>query len=1492
LWTAGTPAIVIDLGSLLPEPNPAPGDTNVYTVNVPGVVYADTIVAHLQTTVTCGDYDPADKISFFVYGETPGQAVVNFEYSTGNSNNQDVGLLHDSIYITPVPVEIQIIEITLDAEGCYPLILDGSWIELKEGDNEYRVTKKQDTYERYPLDRQFAPKYDMLGQIGQGWTIANGMGLGERSQLKFYNAKQFSPLDTVSEKRKADIHLGVSWIGTADVNGVDIGGYGTNYANWGYEIAVGVSAGFPPARIIAGDILATSGELSPGFDLAVSVADSIRAEIQDQLIDDMAEDAVTDNIPYLDMFLAVVEFLIQIATVDEKFEGSDLIKFQDVPRNSNDRHFVWIGLAQEAVAVGTGTSYVNFMFSGDPFFPDPTVKANHYQKGTWLHHVIVYYQPVRLSQITMDKPEEQIYDPNTIIPLSARVEKGTAPYIIEWTASTKAIDGTITDVQSLGGSPSTWSTDTDVSQTLEAGTYLITVQVTDEEGSTDTDSWNVTVLGPPGTPTVSIDPTRVETMEWYTVNWNAVPGATSYEVEESKDGGPWFTHPPQTWLYNHFITADYGQYSYKVSAVDDLDHSATSAPPITIIVDPAHIDALVMRGPPARVATGVDYGVNWEWGPQAVNGYVLWEYTHDASLNRIQTAEVDFPGCPNLMGELCRTDPIFNHDEDETTWYEYEVAAKLANGLPGSVSNVEGTHIYPAPDLVPVISTTPNSVGVGARYRVSWVDDNLDADSYCWKEYTSDPNSPVDEACTSVTSLMRFKSPSVTTTYNYRVRAKNNAGSTAWSEAASKTVYYGTAPGIPVISASETLVDPNQVYTIGWPRVEAEWGYQLQEATNPSFSGALDYYYYPTPSPPANSEVFSHAQLGLTDYYYRVIGLSTQGNSAPSDTISVRVIGTDSPPPPALHDPGGTVLPGRDFTISWTPVDGAVSYQLQANTDPTFAALWTPGDYPSTSATSMVIDHPASLFPDTTNLYYRVRVFSHVAGKSTWSKIIMKQIYEPDCAAMGLTAPPTPTNLRAEPPTVLADEEFVIRWDPAPHAVEYEVGRDHGVLGLWGCDGWIDRYLGPDTSILQSEPMDYSVSGDDEKGVCYWVKAWNNCGGSPLSAPLNVKCVTYALDSDGDGFGNPATAQVSCVDIPGRVRQAGDCDDGDPETYPGAPQVCDGKNTDCNDPVWPALSGDEWDDDGDTFTECNGDCDDTYPLAGPGAPEINDGVDNQCPGDRGFGLVDELEVLGFFNPNDPDELSWAPQPAAFGYDVAQLDSPLFTGNCQRTFTSGTTLSTAAPVEISYYVARAAAAHMGSWGADSAGDRSLICDDEQLCDDNADNDGDGLIDCDDPDCGVQWFCPRIFTFMDTVHDDLEETALLDFFTTIDLFEDEYMLFEIQRGAETFAWCAEQADEYVSQYLTMAGTAGDSWVSGPWNKWVHEPLGWAGPTTESFTNLYTGFAWISELEILNGLTIIPEDEANCEAHMAAPELCGEGFWRLTIRIAATRDEACGF
>ncbi len=128
----------------------------------------------------------------------------------------------------------------------------------------------------------------------------------------------------------------------------------------------------------------------------------------------------------------------------------------------------------------------------------------------------------------------------------------------------------------------------------------------------------------------------------------------------------------------------------------------------------------------------------------------------------------------------------------------------------------------------------------------------------------------------------------------------------------------------------------------------------------------------------------------------------------------------------------------------------------------------------------------------------------------------------------------------------------------------------------------------------------------------------NDCNGV---VDDNARAVTWYLDGDRDGYGSArGGTMVSCEPVPGHSLLPGDCDDTQASVNPVATELCNGRDDDCNGMAdFQVGPGDFEDDDGDQAPDLRcpmggTDCDDRDPRRAPGATEICDGVDNNCDG--------------------------------------------------------------------------------------------------------------------------------------------------------------------------------------------------------------------------------------------------------------------------------------
>jgi predicted outer membrane repeat protein len=152
----------------------------------------------------------------------------------------------------------------------------------------------------------------------------------------------------------------------------------------------------------------------------------------------------------------------------------------------------------------------------------------------------------------------------------------------------------------------------------------------------------------------------------------------------------------------------------------------------------------------------------------------------------------------------------------------------------------------------------------------------------------------------------------------------------------------------------------------------------------------------------------------------------------------------------------------------------------------------------------------------------------------------------------------------------------------------------------------------------------------------------NNCDGS-VDPDESLDAATWYRDLDGDGFGATASGHRSCVAGATDVTIDTDCDDASAFVHPGADEICDGQDNNCDgvadddvdfmstwyadrdedgygDPTSP-LRGCSMPSPGFPVATSYTDCDDTDFNIHPGAEEVCDGVDNDCDGWESDGIA-------------------------------------------------------------------------------------------------------------------------------------------------------------------------------------------------------------------------------------------------------------------------------
>ena len=178
---------------------------------------------------------------------------------------------------------------------------------------------------------------------------------------------------------------------------------------------------------------------------------------------------------------------------------------------------------------------------------------------------------------------------------------------------------------------------------------------------------------------------------------------------------------------------------------------------------------------------------------------------------------------------------------------------------------------------------------------------------------------------------------------------------------------------------------------------------------------------------------------------------------------------------------------------------------------------------------------------------------------------------------------------------------------------------DEGVQLTFYADSDGDGFGNPASTILAcTVPPGYTNNDDD----CDDANAAVNPSAVEVCNDIDDDCdgavdegvqILFYQDGDQDGYGNPTTAVLACTASVGFVSNNQDCDDTNANIHPGAIELCNSLDDNCNGQI-----DEDFDLDGDGYGPCNGDCNDLNPAIHPGAPELCNNLDDDCDG-----LVDE-----------------------------------------------------------------------------------------------------------------------------------------------------------------------------------------------------------------------------------------------------------------------------
>lgn len=483
-------------------------------------------------------------------------------------------------------------------------------------------------------------------------------------------------------------------------------------------------------------------------------------------------------------------------------------------------------------------------------------------------------------------------------------------------------------------------------------------------------------------------------------------------------------------------------------------------------------EAPALNDPGATSVSGSSFTVSWNKVSRAVS-YTL-ERDVDSS----------FPS-PIVIYAGENNSYTGNPSVASATTYYYRV--KASNSVGDSPwSNAVDIKITvgapPTAPSAPTLNDPGSSLSAGTSFSISWSKPAGAANYILQRDTNSSFSSPAEVYSGTKNNTAETLSPSDATTYYYRAKASNSAGSSSWSNTVDIEITVEAPPPSVDPPSAPALDDPGDSFDAGtsigisWSAVEGATNYKLERDDNSSFSsptlvysGALNYY----------SETLSPA--ATKTYYYRVKASNSAGSSSWSNVEDV-TINCLLPGAPTLSDPGSSIAAGDSFQLTWSAVSGADSYRVEI--DDIDSSFSNSAGRPLTAAANIT-----ETLTIAGTYYYRVRAVND-CGDGPWSNTVDITVG---------TAPSAPT--LDDPgdihPTNLA---FNLTWSAVPDAISYTGEYDTN-----------PSFSSP-TSVTLGAVTSYSITHTAAGTYYYRGKATTAFGDSSWSNIVDLQIIPFISD--------------------------------------------------------------------------------------------------------------------------------------------------------------------------------------------------------------------------------------------------------------------------------------------------------------------------------------------------------------------------------------------